>query len=99
MLISEEPAPYTLYSSVVRYGVAILVVGLAAGLTHLLQPVAAETPFLFFFAAVMLSAWYGGFGPALVTSLLGAVWSAYFVLPPVYSLWVEAPAERLEGRS
>ena len=96
MFISEEHASHTLWTSVVRYGVAVLVVCLAGGLTLLLPPVAAETPFLFFFAAVMLSAWYGGLGPALLTIVLATGWGAYFVLPPPYSLRVEAPADQLE---
>ena len=95
MLISEEHASYTLWTSVVRYGVAVLVVGLAAGLTLLLPPVAEGTPFLFFFAAVMLSAWYGGLGPALLTIILAAAWSNYFMLPPLHSLQVGAPADML----
>ena len=95
MLISEEHEPHTLWTSVVRYGVAVLVVCLAAGLTLLLPPIAHGTPFLFFFAAVMLSAWYGGLGPALLTIILAAAWSNYFLLPPLYSLQVAAPADML----
>ena len=90
MFISEEYEPHPLWTAVGRYGVAVLVVCLAAGLTRLLAPVAEGIPFLFFFVAVMVSAWYGGFRPALVTILLGALWSAYFVLPPVHSLWGES---------
>ena len=46
-----------------------------------------ESPFLLFFAAVLISAWYGGFGPGLLTTLLGALLSDYFFLPPFYSLF------------
>ena len=95
MLISEEHEPHPLWTSVVRYGVAVLVVCLAAGLTLLLPPIAQGSPFLFFFAAVMLSAWYGGLGPALLTIMLTAAWSNYFLLPPLYSLQVAAPADML----
>ncbi len=95
MLISKEHKPHPLWTSVVRYGVAVLAVCLAAGLTFLLPPIAQGTPFLFFFAAVMLSAWYGGLGPALLTILLAAAWSNYFLLPPLYSLQVAAPADML----
>src|SRR5262245_61154310 len=73
-------------AAVVRYGIAVLLVFLAGGLTFLLPLVADRTPFLFFFAAVVLSAWSGGFGSALLTILLAAMWSAYFLLPPVHSL-------------
>src|SRR5262245_60939071 len=95
MMISEDYEPPTLWTLVVRYGVAVLVVCLAAGLTLLLPPVATGTPFLFFFAAVILSAWYGGLGPAPLTILLAAAWSNYFLLPPLHSLQVGAPADML----
>ena len=81
MRISAEHGSHTLWTLAVRYGVAVLMVCLAGGLTSLLRPVITGTPFLFFFAAVMLSAWYGGFGPAFVTILLSAAWSVYLVLP------------------
>lgn len=73
MRISAEHGSHTLWTLAVRYGVAVLVVCVAGGLTSLLRPVTAGTPFLFFFAAVLLCAWYGGFGPAFVTILLSAV--------------------------
>jgi K+-sensing histidine kinase KdpD len=94
-MISEDSEPPTLWTSVVRFGVAVLLVCLASGLTLLLPAVATGTPFLFFFAAVVLSAWYGGLGPALLTIALAAAWSAYFLLPPLHSLHVGEPADML----
>lgn len=55
------------------YGVAVLAVAVALALKLLLQPLLEmESPFLIFFAAVMVSAWYGGKGPGfLATALAG----------------------------
>jgi two-component system, chemotaxis family, CheB/CheR fusion protein len=39
-------------------------------------------PFITFFPGVMLSAWYGGLGPGLLTTLLGGAAAQYFVLTP-----------------
>src|SRR2546426_2427201 len=50
-----------------RYGVAVWLGLLALLLTLLLQQPMQQnpqSPFLLFFAAVLVSAWYGGFGPA-----------------------------------
>ena len=76
-----------------RYGIAGLSVLLAALLMLLLDPVLAMTqsPFLLFFGAVVVSAWSGGFGPGLVATVLSGLISAYYFIPPLYSLslnWV-----------
>ena len=82
MLVRGDSAPHSMRGTVVHpYSIAVLVVVVAGGLTALLPAVAEGTPFLFFFAAVMVSAWYGGLGPSLLTILLAAVWSVAFVLP------------------
>ena len=43
-------------------------------------------PFLAFFAAILFTARYGGFGPSLVAVRLGAVAATYFFIPPRGSL-------------
>jgi hypothetical protein len=64
MLVRGDFAPHAVWDTVVHpYSIAVLVVVVAGGLTALLPAVAEGTPFLFFFAAVTLSAWYGGLGP------------------------------------
>lgn len=63
-----------------RYGVAVLTVTLALLLTLLLLPTLQRTPTPLFFAAVILSAWYGGFGPGLLATILSALSISYFFL-------------------
>jgi len=69
-----------------RYSVAVVAVVLALLLMLLLDPwlAIAKTPFLLFFGAVMVSAWYGGLGPGLLATFLSALLSAYFFLSPIY---------------
>ncbi|HEY9631931.1 MAG TPA: PAS domain S-box protein [Coleofasciculaceae cyanobacterium] len=71
-----------------RYGVAVLAVVLAMLLMLLLNPwvTMAQSPFLIFFGAVVVSAWYGGMGPGLLTTCLSALLSSYFFVYPIYSL-------------
>ena len=72
-----------------RYGVAVLAVAIALLLKLLLVPlIQEESPFLLFFAAVMVSAWYGGLGPGLLATALAAGVSDYFFLSPTYSFSV-----------
>jgi hypothetical protein len=51
-------------------------------------PASGDSPFLIFFAAVTFSAWYGGLGPGLVSTVLATIFSAVFFLSPVFSLSV-----------
>lgn len=66
------------------YGVAVLAVGFAMLLMWLLNPWVAmsHSPFLMFFGAVMVSAWYGGMGVGLFATFLSAVLSTYFFVAP-----------------
>lgn len=68
------------------YGVAAGAAALALILTWQITPLREEAPYPLFLAAVALSAWYGGLGPALCGTALSALAAAYFVLPPWPSL-------------
>lgn len=66
-----------------EYGVAGVGILIATAGRLLLDPVlGTRFPFATLFFAVLLSAWYGGFGPALAATVAGAVVSMRFLLPP-----------------
>jgi PAS domain S-box-containing protein len=67
----------------------VAAVALALVLTLGLWPVTTQAPFAFSFAAVMVSAWYGGLGPGLCAIALAVLGSAYFLLSPFHSLFVD----------
>jgi len=50
----------------------------------MIQPSAA----LLFFVAVMISTWYGGFGPGLLATAFSALAIDYFFMPPAHSMSV-----------
>lgn len=67
-----------------RYGVAVASVALATGFKLLLDPLLPQqSPFLLLAGAVMVAAWFGGLGPGLVATALGALSADYFYLAPV----------------
>ncbi|MEH2039061.1 PAS domain S-box protein [Nostoc sp.] len=80
--------PHIHYSQLLRYGIVVLIVALALVLMLILDPWLnmSGTPFLLFFSAVMLSAWYGGLKSGLLATSLSALLSNYFFLPPAYEL-------------
>lgn len=70
-------------SALLRYGVAAGAVTLALLIKLLLEPVIVqETPFLLVFAAVIVSAWYGGLGPGLLATVTAGLATDYFFLSP-----------------
>jgi PAS domain S-box-containing protein len=79
-----------------RYGAAIVVVGVTASMRALLNPVlhdrAAVLPFT---VAVMVAAWYGGFGPGLLATAVSVLVADYFWMIPTGSLWLASGADRL----
>ncbi|MEH2330276.1 PAS domain S-box protein [Nostoc sp.] len=80
--------PHIHYSQLLRYGIVVLIVALALVLMLMLDPwlSMSGTPFLLFFCAVMVSAWYGGLKSGLLATFLSALLSDYFFLPPAYEL-------------
>jgi PAS domain S-box-containing protein len=66
-----------------RYGVAVLAVGMALLVKLLLDPlITDQSPFLLLAGAVMVGAWFGGLAPGLLATVLGALAADYFFLPP-----------------
>ncbi len=74
----------------VRYGVAVASVAVAVLARMLLDRVLGDLfPFVTVLFAVLVAARFGGFGPALLAGLLGAVGSAWLLLPPRGSFAVQ----------
>src|SRR5215211_4054691 len=77
MLSVKHTSPF------LRYGVAVLAVGVAFGLKLLLDSlIVQDVPFLLVFGAIMVSAWYGGLGPGLLATVAAGLATDYFFLPP-----------------
>ena len=78
-------------SPLLLYGVAVLTAGLALLLQVVLIPWFGvepdASPFMMFFAAVMIAAYVGGLGPGLLATVLSALASDYFFLFPQYTFW------------
>jgi two-component system NtrC family sensor kinase len=72
-----------------RYGIAVASVALALWLASLLSPRADPSHFTLFFAAVMLSSWYGGLGAGLLATVLSALSLDYFFVSPIHSITLD----------
>jgi signal transduction histidine kinase len=72
---------------VTRYLLPISAVGTAVEINLLIAPyLSILPPFLTFLAAIMLTAWYGGFPSALFSIVLSGFALKYYFIPPIYVL-------------
>jgi two-component system CheB/CheR fusion protein len=80
-----------------RYGFAVVAVLLATLLRAALDPIFGEAvPFIFFYPAVVLCAWFGGLRPGLLATGVSGLIAWYAFMPPRYSFAVSessAPAQ------
>ena len=67
-----------------RYGLAVLSVAAAMIITRALEQYTDITPL--FYAAIVISAWFGGMGPGLLAVVLSEVAIDYYFVEPLYSL-------------
>ncbi|HEU0054935.1 MAG TPA: PAS domain S-box protein [Longimicrobium sp.] len=72
-------------SAFARYGAALLLTVAAVALSIPLRGFLATNVFIFFFAAVVLAAWYGGTGPALLVTALALPLVNFFVIQPTFA--------------
>src|SRR3989454_9831301 len=76
-----------------RYGLAAILAGLAVLASLQLAPQSTPRYLLWpCYPAVMLSAWFGGFGPGLVTTLLSALVLTY-IDRTIHSLMIQGPVD------
>jgi signal transduction histidine kinase len=73
-----------------QYGVSLLVFLAALLMTQLLWPFIQPNPTPLFFAAI-IAAFYGGFGPGLLISVISALAIDYFFFPPYGALELTVP--------
>src|SRR5258706_15053217 len=81
--MSNERSTRRLSTSVVRYSVPFLLIFASLLVRLTVQRwLGVSVPYLHFFPAVMIAAWFGGLGPGIVATLLSAATAVYFVLRP-----------------
>jgi len=80
-----------------RYGVAVVSVTVPLLIKKfLLDPsVGLEAPFLLFLGAVMVAAWYGGWGPGALALALAVASADFFFLPPLYEFGMLTPGQQI----
>src|SRR5271157_6005379 len=79
-----------------RYAVAIGSAAIAVVLVEFLLPfLGNQFPFLMLYPAVICAAWYGGFWPGLLATVLSALVAAFFLFEPRFSFAIARPGDQL----
>ena len=86
-------ATHTQRPAVQRYGLAMGLALASVVFQQQLHPAFGDAlPFQVLYPAVMVSAWFGGWGPGLLTTFLTGLAGVYFVQAPYFHLGVARPA-------
>jgi two-component system sensor kinase FixL len=92
---SRSRAPRARANPALHYIVAVGAVGASLLFRYpLRESFGVKAPYLQFYPAVILAAWYGGLGPGIVATGLSALAAMYFLLPPA-GYAVGDPADQL----
>ena len=82
--MGSVPAPW-LRARGPAYAGAVVAVVVASATTFAILPWLKPSISLLFFPAIIITAMYGGYGPALLATVLSTTSLAYFFVPPAYS--------------
>src|SRR5689334_4885116 len=86
----RSPTPAASLSSnspVSAYVFAVGTVAVVTVIKMVFEPfLGTESPYFIYFGAVMGSAWYGGFRPGLVATVLSAFLAHFYFVQPTYEL-------------
>lgn len=74
-------------SRAVKYLIALLAPVIVASVMQVTWPFFEHSPVSLFLLAVMISAWYGGLGPGLLTLFVSLLLVDYFFIRPYLALW------------
>jgi len=89
--VSDRPMPFDLdrRSAPVRYGFALLAVAIALLVTLASRHFGLANRSAAFLAAILLTGWYTGTGPLVLSLVLSTFSFDFFFLPPLYTIGLE----------
>jgi C4-dicarboxylate-specific signal transduction histidine kinase len=87
--MENNPNARWLQFVLLRCVLAVVLVTCALGLTFLLQSRVSTAGYLFFYTAVVASAWFGGKWSGWLAVVFSTILVEYFFMPPIHSLRVD----------
>jgi signal transduction histidine kinase len=88
VVVERKPGLLKPFSVILRYGLAILSVSVALGVSLAMQRYSFRAEFTPFLLAVAVAAWYAGSGPGVIALILSSALFDYFFTEPLYTLYI-----------
>ncbi len=85
-----------LYRRIFTYAVAVGSTAIALLLTLWLKPFLSPIISPLFYIAIIVSTWYGGFLPGMVTVICSLLAVDYFLIAPVHQVLIRSPKDRFQ---
>ena len=73
---------------ILAYAISLITVGIATLITYCVEPL-HEAPTDLYFAAIVITAWLCGKGPAVLATILSTLAVDFFIIPPIFSLLLD----------
>jgi two-component sensor histidine kinase len=70
---------------ILGYLISLASVSIATAVTYFVKPL-HEAPTDLYFAAIVITAWLGGKGPAVLATVLSTLMVDFFIIPPIFSI-------------
>src|SRR5215813_13231933 len=74
--------------SILGYLISLATVGFATVVTYYVKPL-HEAPTDLYFAAIVITAWLGGKGPAVLATLLSTLAVDFYIIPPIFTILID----------
>src|SRR5262249_35006856 len=81
-------AAYIQDHRILGYVISLILVGLATAVTFYVKPL-HEAPTDLYFAAIVITAWLCGRGPAILATILSTLTVDFFIIPPIFSILLD----------
>jgi two-component sensor histidine kinase len=73
---------------ILAYAISAIAVGIATTVTFYVEPL-HEAPTDLYFAAIVITAWLCGKGPAVLATILSTLAVDFFIIPPIFSILLD----------
>jgi two-component sensor histidine kinase len=73
---------------ILAYAISVLAVSIATAVTFYVEPL-HEAPTDLYFAAIVITAWLCGKGPAVLATIISTLAVDFFIIPPIFSILLD----------